>query len=467
MSPTLVLAPRLAIERLRGARGGAILDVLAVIAFVISAFLALTVAGGTWMFVQRWRHPSTQIQDALGVDSSTVSTFLQGYVILAMVACALLVVPVLQLGAAAARLGAHGRARRLASLRLVGMSGRQVVAMSTAETLVQAAVGSFLGSLLWLVSVPAWHLLSFQGVSISARELLMPWWLVLTVVAVLLGLAALSTAIGLQQVRISPLGVAMQESPRALRRWRLGAFVLAVIAFAVFGQLFTATVGNIEFSIYAVLVIMILIVVGAVNLVGPWVLQILARPGVMTGSVSRLVAARRIIDDPRAAWRNVAAVSLLGMVAAFVALLPTDPSTFGGDATANVLLVRDIRTGAIITLAVGLVVAATSTLINQGALVLDRSGESVAMDRAGAPRGVFAAIRRYHVLIPLFVTLAISVGVGVLLGTPFMTVFQFEASGVAIVLATVIAGLALTLAAAEACRPLQRRVLDNVARRND
>src|SRR5699024_612106 len=106
MSPTLVLAPRLAIERLRGARGGAFLVVLAVRSFVISAFLALTVAGGTWMFVQRWRHPSTQIQDALGVDSSTVSTFLQGYVILAMVACALLVVPVLQLGAEAARLGA-------------------------------------------------------------------------------------------------------------------------------------------------------------------------------------------------------------------------------------------------------------------------------------------------------------------------------------------------------------------------
>lgn len=467
MSPTLALAPRLALERLRDARGGAMLDILAVIAFVVSAFLALTVAGGTWMFVQRWRHRPAQIQDALGLDGLTVTTFLQGYVVLAMVACALLVVPVLNLGAAAARLGAHGRARRLASLRLVGMSGRQVVAMSTAETLVQAAAGALLGTLLWLVSVPAWHLMSFQGVAISTRELLMPWWLVLAVIAVLLALAALSTVIGLQQVRISPLGVAMQESPKALRRWRLGAFVIAVAAFAVFGQLFTASVGNIEFSVYAVLVVMILIVVGAVNLVGPWVLQILARPGVVTGSVSRLVASRRIIDDPRAAWRNVAAVSLLGMVAAFVALLPTDPSTFGGDATANVLLVGDLRTGAIITLAVGLVVAATSTLINQGALVLDRSSESVAMDRAGVPRRVFAAIRRYHVLIPLIVTLLISVGVGVLLGTPFMTVFQFEVSGVLIVLATVAAGLGLTLAAAEACRPLQRRVLDHVARRND
>src|SRR5699024_9745591 len=122
MSPTLVLAPRLAIERLRGARGGAILDALAVIAFATSAFLALTVAAGTWMFVQRWRHPSTQIQDALGDDGSPVSTFLQGYVILAMVACALLLVPVLHLGAIADRIAAHGLARRLAQLRLVEMS---------------------------------------------------------------------------------------------------------------------------------------------------------------------------------------------------------------------------------------------------------------------------------------------------------------------------------------------------------
>src|SRR5699024_8373403 len=155
MSATLALAPRLAIERLRGARGGAMLDVLSVIAFTVSAFLTLTVAGGTWMFVRRWQHPGAQIHDATGFDELMLDQFLQGYVVLAMVACALLVVPVLNLGAAAARLGAHGRARRLASLRLVGMSGRQVAVMSTIETLVQAAAGTFVGVLLWLASLPA------------------------------------------------------------------------------------------------------------------------------------------------------------------------------------------------------------------------------------------------------------------------------------------------------------------------
>ena len=89
--------------------------------------------------------------------------------------------------------------------------------------------------------------------------------------------------------------------------------------------------------------------------------------------------------------------------------------------------------------------AATSTLINQAALVLDRSAESIALDAAGFPRRLFAATRRRHVLMPLAVTLTVSVGVGLVLATPFLTVFRFEPSGVLLVAATVVAGLLLTL----------------------
>ena len=466
MSPALALAPRLAVERLRGTRGGAILDVLAVLAFTVSALLTLTVAGGTWMFVQRWRQPTEQIHTALQLDAATAEPLLEAYLVLAAVACALLVVPVLNLGAAAARLGARGRARRLASLRLIGMSSAQVVTISVVETLVQAAAGTLLGLGLWLVGLPVWQAVAFQGQHIGPGELLLPWWLLLAVVVALLVLAAASTAVGLQRVRISPLGVAAQQTPRALRAWRLVAFLAAVIAFVVFGQLFAPHVMNVQLLVYAVVVAMILLVVAAVNLLGPWVLQLLARPAAVTGTVPRLIAMRRIIDDPRAAWRNVSGVAMLGMVSAFVALLPTDPQFFGDDA-GNLILARDLRTGVIITLAVGLVVAATSTLINQAALVLDRAAESIALDAAGFPRRLFAATRRRHVLMPLAVTLTVSVGVGLVLATPFLTVFRFEPSGVLLVAATVVAGLLLTLAAAEACRPLQRTVLDQTHRRND
>ncbi|SDE10465.1 FtsX-like permease family protein [Auraticoccus monumenti] len=464
MSIAVTLAPRLAIARLRGARGGAVLDVLAVAAFTVSAFLALTVAGGTWMFVQRWQHPTAATLAAFDLDAPAAARVLEGYVILAAVACALLVVPVLNLGAAAARLGARGRARRLASLRLIGMTGPEVVTMSVIETLVQAAAGTALGSVLWTISLPAWQVVTFQEQPVAAGELLLPWWVVLALVAALLSLGALSAAVGLRRVHISPLGVALQQTPRSLRLWRLGAFALALTAFAVFSRFFR--VGTLELGIYVFFAAMVLLVVGAVNLVGPWILQLLARPFARTASVPRLIAMRRIVDDPRGAWRNVSAVALLGTVSAYAAIVPTDPAALGDDPR-DLTAVTDLRTGVLIALAVGLVVAAVSTLVNQAATVVDRAEESVAMDRAGVPRPVLDAVRRYHVLAPLVFTLAVSVGVGFLLVTPFTGMFGIQASGVLLVLLTVVVGLLLTLGVAEACRPLQRAVLAQTSRRND
>lgn len=386
---------------------------------------------------------------------------------LAIIACALLVVPVCNLGAAAARLGARGRARRLASLRLVGMTGGEVVLMSVVETLVQAAAGTILALALWLVSLPAWRLISFHGQPIGAGEMLLPWWIVLAVIAVLLALAAFSTVLGLRQVRISPLGVAMQQTPGRLRAWRVVLFVVALVSFGLFSRFFSTRVGAVDVQVYASMAAMILFVVGAVNLVGPWTLQLLARPGVLTGNVPRLIAMRRIIDDPRAAWRNVSGLAILGTISAFVAILPTEREFLGEAAAAQVTLAVDMRTGVMMTLAIGLLVGATSTLVNQAALVVDRADESVALDRAGYPRTIFARIRRHHVLAPLVTTLTASIGVGLLLASPFMVLFRVGANGVVIMLSTVVAGLLLTLCAAEACRPLQHTVLETAHRRND
>lgn len=466
MKTVMTLAPRLAAERLRGARGGGVLDVLAVIAFAVSAWLSLTVAGGTWMFVARWQHPSPELQAAFGDAPGAEGSLTQTYVVLAIIACALLVMPVLSLGAGAARLGARGRSRRLASLRLIGMTGREVVAISVVETLVQAAMGVMIGAGLWLISLAAWQAVSFQGQAIAWHEMLLPWWLMLSVVAVLLVLAMLSTVLGLRQLRISPLGVAMQQTPGRLRGWRLIVFLGALIGFVAFAQVFIPVVRELNLTVYAMLAGMILLVVGGLNLVGPWVLQLLARAGVPTSSPARLIAARRIIDDPRSAWRNVSGIALLGLISAFVALMPSDPADYSADETAFVFM-TDVRTGIIITLGIGLVVAATSTLVNQAAIVVDRADESVAMDRAGYPRPLFAAIRRDHVLAPLLITLAVSVGVGTLLSAPFIAALGVDYAGLALLAATIGLGVILSVAAAEACRPVQNLVLNQAHRRND
>lgn len=456
MSIAVTLAPRLAMARIRATRGAGVLDAMAVFAFTICAWLALTVAGGTWMFLQRWR-----LEGALA-DPQWLQVA-PAYVALAGFACALLVIPVLSLGGAAARLGARGRAHRLASLRLIGMTSGEVVKMSILETLVQAVAGVILGSMVYTVSLPAWHLLQFQMQPIALNEMLLPWWLWLAVIAALLVLAVASTVLGLRRVIISPLGVAGDHSPRRLKTWRLVAVVVLVAGFLVYASL--TDIANLIGLV--VTVGFLAIVIGSINLVGPWLLQLVARPGTRTARVPRLLATRRILDDPRGAWRTVSSVALLGFIAGFVVTMPVTAGGEGSDAYSETF-VRDVQTGVAITLAVGLVLAATATLISQSSGVFDRAPESMALDRMGVPRAVHAAVRRGQVLVPLAVALGASVPLGLLLSSVVAVApGAFPVVGVVMLVCTVVVGFLLTLGAVEACRPLQAGVLGERRRRND
>ena len=56
---------------------------------------------------------------------------------------------------------------------------------------------------------------------------------------------------------------------------------------------------------------------------------------------------------------------------------------------------------------------------------------------------------------------------GLVLASPFLASYPFEARGAVLVGATALAGVLLTLAAAAACRPLQSHVLDSAGRGHD
>lgn len=450
----LRLASRLALARIRG-RGGAALDMLGVLAFTVSTWLALTVAGGTWMFVQRAASPAP----AGAIDPGN-------YIMLAIVACALLVAPILGLGGAAARLGARGRSRRLATLRLVGMTGPQVVGIAVVEALVQAAVGVAAGIGVYLLSLPAWTIVSFQAQHISAFEMLLPWWLLLVISAAMLVLAVLSTVMGLSRVRISPLGVARNEDPGALRAWRIGVFGALVLGFLVYAQSFDAL--QREIMGFVIIGGFIGAVVLAVNLIGPFILQLSARAAATRGGPATLLGARRIADDPKAAWRNVSGVALLSFVAAATAAMPS-PGTHGLEAgSPDAVFFADLQTGVLITLLVALVVAASSTLISQASSVFDRAAESQALDRMGVERSLFAAVRRREVIAPLALALVVSIPLGFLIASPFLIgAMQPTSGGFAVLGIAAVAGLAMAVLAAEACRPLQAGVLAEQRRRND
>ena len=142
-------------------QGEALLFFAAVLANTISAALAFTVAGGTMMFYTRWDQP-TGLLAALKAEDPSFDLILGFYVVLALIATALLVPAMTSLSASAAVLGAQGREQRLAALRLLGLSSGDVTRMSLIDSAIQASIGTLLGGLLYLVTAPFWGALEFQ-----------------------------------------------------------------------------------------------------------------------------------------------------------------------------------------------------------------------------------------------------------------------------------------------------------------
>ncbi|GLZ75836.1 hypothetical protein Afil01_06430 [Actinorhabdospora filicis] len=242
------------------------------------------------------------------------------YDILLKIATALVAAPLLIFGAAAARLTVARRDTRLAALRLVGATPAQVVAMTAAEAVLTAAVGAVLGALIYLMGFAGLAQIPMQGSNWFTGDLWVgvPWLLgVLIAVPLMTGASAV---IGLRQVVVSPLGVARRQTPPGLRFVRLLAVVAALIA----ASLMTAQ------SSTTVIMVVLAMVFLALNLAGPFIVSVIGRiSAAFARTPARLLAARRLVDDPRSAWRTVAGVALTGFIAGFIGLL--SPSAIEAD----------------------------------------------------------------------------------------------------------------------------------------
>jgi hypothetical protein len=245
----------------------------------------------------------------------------EAYRVLSLVASVLMVVPLLVFGGAAARLTVARRDQRLAALRLVGATPGQVVGMTVAEAVIVALAGALAGAVAFALAVPLLAGIEMQGGPWFAADLF-PGPLVLAGVLVAVPLlVGLSAVAGLRRVVVSPLGVAKRETPPAMRFVRVLA-LLAVLA--VFPMLTRGT----SVTIIAVALALAFL---CINLAGPWVVGMIGRiTAASARGPARLLAGRRLVDDPRSAWRTVSGVALTGFVAGFLGLL--SPSAFDGDA---------------------------------------------------------------------------------------------------------------------------------------
>ena len=227
--------------------------------------------------------------------------------VLAVVALAILA-PVLIFIATATRLSAARREQRFAAMRLVGATRRQVSLLAATESTVAGVLGVAAGfGVFFGLRVPVAGI-AFIGQPFFPAELSLSPPDILAVAIGVPVAAAVAALLALRRVRISPLGVARRVTPKPPRAWRtlpLLAGLAELGFFTVHGC--PASIGG------QVLVFMssfLLIIVG-LAIAGPWLTMAAAR--VMARRTSRpgaLIAARRLADDPRAAFRAVSGLVL-------------------------------------------------------------------------------------------------------------------------------------------------------------
>lgn len=422
--------------------------------FLASAVTTLLTFAVAMLALAFWNVPTSEI----------------GYQVLALGLVALLIVPLVTLGTATARLAARSRDDRLASLRLLGVTAKRVRGLAVAEVTVVAVIGVLVGSALSAFLPFALSVLHMHGEPLRAAELWLPWWVALAIPPVLVLVAAFSALLGLRRVVLTPLGVrTRQEAPRM--SWFRVVMALGVLGVAVLvtqlmspGWGITVMLGALAAVVFAVMAVL--------GVVGPFVLALVSRRVAnRTANPARLVAARGIVDDPRAAWRSVSTLALATFVLIPAGSLLGYLNTISQSASREImtadqlLLFVDARTMLVALVAVSFLVVACQVAITQTAAVLEQRELYVALDRIGMPRREINRMRQFRVTsaahIAVIGAAAASTAVAFVVVAVAATVAPLFTAAIVAVL---VIGLQLIRIGVAATSPVLRRVLDAPAR---
>ncbi|MBQ1513875.1 MAG: ABC transporter permease [Bifidobacterium sp.] len=434
----------------RGARGiGERTSALAVIAFAAATTIFLTVLGGVHGFIWRasadhtlgclidsgscapgtyeaWKHALDEA-NAFVADPGTrwtaersaavMDTYAGGHVILAAFTCLMLIVPFISLAGSAAR--------------LAGATTAQVVKLTALDAAIQALFGAIIGIIGYVAVMPLIMLLKFQNRHFTFEQL----WVGLPVLTgVLVGvtvLALVSSLITLRRVAITPLGVMNRAAQPLPAAWR--ALIFLVVMAGLYAMLSNASMfaGFAGLGENAVLVL----VFGAffvgftmVNVVGTWVIAKRAKARARRPkNAAVMIAARRILDNPKRAWRNVSGVGLAVFIAVITSVGTSVSQPRGGDPlNPATLYMRDIGTGGLLTLAFAAVRAAVSSGVMQAGSVYDQAAEYRMLRLEGTDERTLARARFAEVFTPLNTVVLVSGCGSMLLLFPIIAMTLFE-----------------------------------------
>ena len=439
----------------------------------VCMWTALTLAAGTFMFYDRWKHPQG-LYGAIVDRDPTFTVIGLGYATMAGVACALLVPAVISLAVAAAAAGTRSRQSRLAILRLLGLSSRQIVALSLIDTAVQVLLATVAGTVLYAVCIPLWMKLSFLAQPVGFSDLIMPVWLYLATVAVTGLVAFAATWLGLAQLMITPLAVSKKQLAGPVRWWRPILFALSIAGFIGFQRLVGADASLRNYTGWTAIstALVIVLVIFAANLVGPWFMQLGGRILARAGGPRILWVGRRIQADPRQTWGYAAGLLFLSLIAGYTTLMPITASTTDADTESFAQLTQsDITRGALIAIAFSFILAAVTVYLTQLDDVYQRAEQSATLLKIGAPARYQLAVTWLTVMGSVTAATVTGFALGILAAWPMWSILRGEGFvdeklpfKIALAAVTCLAGLAITAVAVNNTNRLRIRLASRISR---
>lgn len=413
---------------LRGSAGHT--SMLAIIAFAAATTIFLTVLGGVHGFIWRasadhtvacafdlgaCRPDTVAAWERQISDPTSLAQFSTAYVALAVFACMLLVVPFVALAGSAAR--------------LAGATTGQVVRLTALDAAGQALIGALIGIAGYCALMPAVMLIPFQEQRFTFEQLWVgPLALVITLAGVAI-LALISSLVTLRRVAITPLGVTSRTATALPSGTRMVLFVVVVVvAMIVFkNPAMLAQAG--QAVMYGVIIGFMLLCFALVNLIGTWVITARAKAKAKRPKdAATMIAMRRILDNPKRAWRNVSGIALAVFIAGITSICGFfgSAAVVGGANDPFTVFIRDIGTGGILTLVFAAVLAAVSSGVMQAGSVYDQAGEYRMLVLEGTDVKTLNRARFIEVLTPLNIVVIVAGGCSMLLMAPLFAASMTE-----------------------------------------
>jgi FtsX-like permease family len=236
--------------------------------------------------------------------------------------------------ATATRLAAARREQRLAALRLAGATPGQTNVIAAVEAALAAIAGTAIGFVLFAAGRSRVARIPFDGKAFFTSDLRLSAGTGAAIAVAVPVLAMVAALVTLRRIRVSPLGVSRVALPSRPTSWRLLILAAGLVLF--FATLVWTRSTASQSAFYAVAGAFAVVVLG-VYAAGPWLTGIVARLiGCLGGTPSVLLASRRLQDNPKAAFRAVAGLTL----AVFLA------TVFSGIATSALAHVRSFHQAA-------------------------------------------------------------------------------------------------------------------------